>query len=52
MPACGLAGRIQVAESTMRRASPAYRFTERVVGVKGMGQVRAYLLDATQPDLT
>jgi guanylate cyclase len=52
MESSGLAGRIQVTESTMRRASSAYRFTERVVDVKGMGQVRAYLLDATQPDLT
>ena len=45
MESSGVAGRIQVAESTMRRASPARAFTERTVDVKGMGQVRAYLVD-------
>lgn len=45
MESSGLAGRIQVAESTMRRASPACAFIERVVDVKGMGRVRAYLLE-------
>ena len=45
MESSGVAGRIQVAESTMRRASPACAFVERVVDVKGMGQVRAYLLN-------
>ena len=45
MESSGLAGRIQVAESTMRRASPACAFAERVVDVKGLGRVRAYLLD-------
>jgi class 3 adenylate cyclase len=45
MESSGLAGRIQVTESTMRLASPAFRFVERVVDVKGMGQVRAYLLE-------
>ncbi len=45
MESSGMAGCIQVAESTMRRASPACAFVERVVEVKGMGQVRAYLLD-------
>lgn len=45
MESSGVAGRIQVAESTMRRASPGCAFVERVVDVKGMGQVRAYLLD-------
>jgi class 3 adenylate cyclase len=44
MQSSGLPGRIQMAESTMRRASPAHAFVERVVDVKGMGQVRAYLL--------
>ena len=47
MQSSGLPGRIQVAESTMRRASPACAFVERVVDVKGMGQVRAYLLTET-----
>ena len=45
MESSGVAGRIQVAESTMRRASPECAFVERLVDVKGMGQVRAYLLD-------
>ena len=47
MESSALPGRIQVAESTMRRASPAFRFVERVVDVKGLGQVRAFLLDAS-----
>ena len=45
MESSGVAGRIQVAESTMLRASPACSFVERIVEVKGMGRVRAYLLD-------
>ena len=45
MESTGVAGRIQVAESTMRRASPECSFVERLVDAKGMGQVRAYLLD-------
>lgn len=48
MESSGLAGRIQVAESTMRRASSC-AFVERIVDVKGMGQVRAYLLDGESP---
>ena len=52
MQSSGIPGRIQVAESTMRRASPACAFVERVVDVKGMGQVRAYLLDeAVSPNV-
>jgi guanylate cyclase len=45
MQSSGQAGRVQVAESTMRRASPACSFVERVVDVKGLGQVRAYVLE-------
>ncbi len=45
MESSGLPGRIQVAESTMRRASVACAFVERVVDLKGMGRVRAYLLE-------
>ncbi|HEX6128447.1 MAG TPA: adenylate/guanylate cyclase domain-containing protein [Candidatus Limnocylindria bacterium] len=45
MESSGLPGRIQVAESTMRLASPGLRFVERVIDVKGMGEVHAYLLD-------
>jgi adenylate cyclase len=41
----GVAGRIQVAESTRRRASPALTFVERVVDLKGIGAVTAYLLE-------
>jgi guanylate cyclase len=44
MQSSGVAGRIQVAESTKLRASPC-TFAERIVDVKGMGEVRAYLLD-------
>jgi hypothetical protein len=29
----------------MRRASPAHDFVERIVDVKGMGEVPAYLLE-------
>ncbi|MEO8246406.1 MAG: adenylate/guanylate cyclase domain-containing protein [Chloroflexota bacterium] len=45
MQSGGVASRIQVAESTMLEASGSCVFTERVIDVKGMGQVRAYLLD-------
>ena len=45
MESTGVAGRIQVAESTMRRASPECSFVERLVEAKGMGEVHAYLLD-------
>jgi adenylate cyclase len=41
----GVPGRIQVAESTRRRASPVLTFVERTVDLKGMGVVTAYLLD-------
>lgn len=52
MQSSGIPGRIQDAESTMRRASPACSFAERIVDVKGMGEVRAYLLeDVVRPDL-
>jgi adenylate cyclase len=44
MQSSGLPGRIQVAESTMQRAPHAGGFEERIVDVKGMGPVRAYLL--------
>ena len=51
MQSSGIPGRIQVAESTMRLASPAFAFDERLVEVKGMGEVRAYLLrEVAQPD--
>ena len=51
MQSSGVPGRIQVAESTMRLASPACAFEERLVEVKGMGEVRAYLLrEAARPD--
>jgi guanylate cyclase len=43
----GIAGRIQVAESTMRRASPEVVFAERVVDLKGLGMVTAYLLEGS-----
>jgi class 3 adenylate cyclase len=45
----GIPGRIQVAESTMRLAADRYRFTERVVELKGLGMMRAYLLDDVRP---
>lgn len=44
MQSSGLAGRIQVAESTMRRASERFSFEERDLEVKGLGQVTAYVL--------
>ena len=50
MQSSGVPGRIQVAESTMRRTSSACSFVERVVDVKGMGRISAYLLeDAAAP---
>ena len=45
MQSHGVAGRIQVAESTKLRASPSCAFVERLIDVKGMGEVRAYLLE-------
>jgi guanylate cyclase len=47
MESSGIAGRIQVAESTMRRASPEVVFAERVVDLKGLGMVTAYLLEGS-----
>jgi adenylate cyclase len=47
MESSGIAGRVQVAESTMRRASPEFAFVERVVDLKGLGKVTAYLLDGS-----
>lgn len=44
MESSGIAGRIQVAESTMRRASNRFAFEDRVVDVKGLGELRVYLL--------
>lgn len=49
METSGIPGRIQVAESTMRLAADRYRFTERLVDVKGLGELRAYLLDEHSP---
>ena len=49
MQSSGIPGRIQVAELTMRRASHRYRFSERVVDVKGLGEMKAYLLDEGPP---
>jgi guanylate cyclase len=45
MQSHGVAGRIQLAESTKLRASPSCAFVERLIDVKGMGEVRAYLLE-------
>ena len=45
----GIPGRIQVAESTMRLASDRYRFSERLVEVKGLGELKAYLLEEGTP---
>lgn len=44
MQSSGLPGRIQVADSTRQRAPNAGEFAERIVDVKGIGQVRAFLL--------
>jgi adenylate cyclase len=44
MQSTGVPGRIQVAESTMRLATGRYQFTERLVDVKGLGELKAYLL--------
>lgn len=49
MQSTGIPGRIQVAESTMRLASGRYRFTERLVDMKGLGALKAYLLDEGTP---
>ena len=51
MQSSGVAGRIQVAESTMRLVSAEWAFVERLVDAKGMGQLRAYLLDGVSPPL-
>lgn len=52
MQSSGLAGRIQVAESTMRRASDRFSFEDRRVAVKGLGEVTAYLVATEQPALS
>jgi hypothetical protein len=44
MQTSGIPSRIQVVESTMQLASDRYRFTERLVDVKGLGELKAYLL--------
>ena len=46
MESSGIAGRIQVAESTMQRASLECVFVERAVDLKGLGVVKAYLLES------
>jgi len=45
MESTGLPGRIQVASSTWQLCRDRYPFTPRDVEVKGMGALRAYLLD-------
>ena len=49
MQTSGIPGRIQVAESTMQLVSDRYRFSERLVRVKGLGELKAYLLDEGAP---
>jgi adenylate cyclase len=45
MESTGIAGMIQVASSTWRRCGERYPFTPRDVDVKGLGELRTYLLD-------
>jgi adenylate cyclase len=45
MESTGVAGMIQVASSTWRRCGERYPFTPRDVDVKGLGELRTYLLD-------
>ena len=49
MQTTGVAGRIQVAESTMRRASDRFTFEERRLVMKGLGEVTAYLVSGGEP---
>jgi adenylate cyclase len=44
MEAFGVPGRIQVAAATVELLKDAHRFEERVVSVKGLGDVTAYLV--------
>ena len=46
LQSAGIPGRIQVAESTMRLAADRWQFEERIVEVKGLGRLHAYVLDA------
>lgn len=46
MQTTGIPGRIQVSESTMLRAQRLFEFEERTVEVKGLGALRAYLVNA------
>jgi adenylate cyclase len=45
METSGVAGMIQVHESTWRLCHDLYRFTPREVDVKGIGTIRTYVLD-------
>ena len=45
MQTTGVPGRIQASESTMLRTSSLFDYEERLVDVKGLGPLRAYLLD-------
>lgn len=48
MESHGIAGQIQVAESTYRRLNDKFRFQERgVLEIKGKGPMRAWLLEGT-----
>ena len=44
MQATGIAGRIQVSEATMQRASDRFGFEPREVDVKGLGSLTTYLV--------
>ena len=44
MEAFGVPGRIQVAATTRGLLMAVHQFEERVVSVKGLGEVTAYLL--------
>lgn len=45
MESTGIAGMVQVASSTRRLCGERYPFTPRDVDVKGLGELRTYLLD-------
>jgi adenylate cyclase len=46
MQTTGIPGRIQVSEATVRRTDGRYEFEERIVDVKGLGPLRAFLVSA------
>jgi hypothetical protein len=50
MESTGVPGHIQVASSTWQLCGNDYRFTPREIDVKGLGEMRTYLLEPAASD--